>query len=116
MTIDTKALNNMPAPEWATRPWGRPTVHMTVSDLNPRLVGTAQFKYHGLRIQGVRVYMNDDGTLSVTMPQKRFGDTIESVLYFHDALEREQFERDVAWLWQAIFGRAHAARKNKQGA
>ena len=96
-----------PAPDWSQRPWGRPTVHAAQSDLNPKLVGMCEFRYHGMRIRGVRVFRNENGTLSVNMPQKRFGESIESVVYFHDPIEREQFNRDVAWLYTSIFGRRH---------
>lgn len=109
MSVEINTLNNKPAPDWGTRPWGRPIVHLAKSEAIPRLVGTVHFQYHGIHIQGVRIYLHEDtATLSVNMPTKRFGDSIESVLYFVDAAERDLFEQDVTWLWQAIFGRAYA--------
>lgn len=105
MNWTAETLNNMPAPDWARRPWGRPTVHAANSEMNARLVGTAEFRYHGIRVRGVRIFKNENGTMSVNMPQKRFGESIESVIYFHDPLEREQFSQDVLWLWQAVFGK-----------
>lgn len=113
MSFDSNVLKNEPHPVWEIRPWGRPVIHMVESEVNKNLVGTAQFNYHGLKIQGVRIYRNDEGFLSVSMPQKRFGDMLESVLFFQDPLERDRFEHDVAWLWQAIFGRAYAKRQSK---
>lgn len=94
-----------PPPDWSNRPWGRPTVHAASSDISPKLCASVEFRYHGLRIRGVRIFENDNGTLSVNMPQKKFGDSIESVLYFHDPVEREQFIRDVVWLYWTVFGR-----------
>lgn len=44
------------------------------------------------------------------MPQKRFGEAIESVFYFYDPVEREQFHRDIVWIFQSIFGRRRKAR------
>ena len=101
--MENNDIANQPAPDWGSRPWGRPTVFAAQSDLNAKLVGMAEFRYHGIRIRGVRIFRNDDGTLYVNMPQKRFGESIESVVYFHDPIEREQFNHDVAWLWLAIF-------------
>jgi hypothetical protein len=94
-----------PAPDWNSRPWGRPTVHWARNELSPRLVGIAEFKYYGMRVRGIRIFEHDNGTLSVNMPQKRMGETVESVLYFHDPLEREQFTRDIVWLFWSIFAR-----------
>lgn len=99
-----------PAPDWASRPWGRPTVHAADSEVNARLVGTVEFRYHGIRVRGVRIFENENGTMSVNMPQKRFGESIESVFYFVDPLEREQFSRDVVWLFCSVFGRRRRQR------
>lgn len=114
--IKPETCDMAPAPDWTRRPWGRPTVHQANSDMNTKLVGVVEFKYHGIRVRGVRIYRNDNGTLSVTMPQKRFGETIESVLYFHDAGEREQFNRDVIWLFWSVFGRRLQNRVNAAAA
>ena len=107
--LTAETLNNMPTPDWAARPWGRPTIHQAKSEANPHMVGTAEFRYHGLRVRGVRIYRNvETGVISVSMPTRRFahGDNVEvaDVVYFHNPVEREQFVSDVAWLWQAIFG------------
>lgn len=104
--IRQELFDTEPAPDWASRPWGRPTIHLTKSDMNENLVGTVEFKYHGIRLRGVRVFRNvHTGHMSVNMPQKRFGESIESVFFFVDPTEREQFYHDVLWLWQAIFGK-----------
>ena len=81
-------------PDWSTRPWGRPSVQAASSQFNPRLVAMVEFRYHGIRILGVRVFHNENG-YSVNMPQKKFGDVIESVCFFTDHDERDQFCKDV---------------------
>jgi len=103
-------LAKEPAPDWQSCPWGRLTIHAARST-NSNMVGAAEFKYHGLRIRGVRIFHNQDGTLSVNMPQKQFGDTIESVCYFHEPAERAAFCHDVAWLFVHVFSRLLASRE-----
>lgn len=105
-----------PAPDWSSRPWGRPTVHAAYNEMSPKLVGAAEFKYHGMRVRGIRIFENDNGTMSVNMPQKRMGETIESVIYFHDPYEREQFMRDIVWLFWSVFGRRRKQLRAQQPA
>lgn len=90
-------------PDWSTRPWGRPTVHPAIGT-NPNLVATCDFRYHGLKVRGVRVFRGDNG-LNVNMPQKKFGDSIQNAVYFINAEERERFQNDVIWVYNHVFGR-----------
>ena len=111
-----EVVSSDPEPIWSNRPWGRPTVHQAQSPVSPRLVGMVEFRYHGLRVRGVRIFGNTNGTLSVNMPQKKFGDAIESVVYFSDPVEREQFTHDVAWLFQTVFGHRVRATQGSETA
>lgn len=91
------------APDWTSRPWGRPIIHPAVGN-NPNLVATCDFRYHGLKVRGVRIFRGSGG-LSVTMPQKKFGDSIQNSVYFLSPDERELFFHDVTWLCAQVLGR-----------
>ena len=103
-TFSIENLSKMSKPNWDTRKWNRPTIQMTTSNLNPNLIGIAEFNYQGLQIRGLRIYNCNDGTLRVAMPQKRFGEGMAMVTYFKNPADQTLLYQDVAWLWLAIFG------------
>ena len=90
-------------PDWTSRPWGRPIIH-PAAGTNPNLVATCDFRYHGLKIRGVRIFRGAQG-LSINMPQKKFGDSIQNAVYFLSPDERELFYNDVLWLCTQVLGR-----------
>lgn len=89
-----------PEPDWSTRPWGRLTILEARLDNCPDLLASVEFTAAGiLRVRGVRVYRNRDGTgYHVSMP-KRFGmDGVrQDLFYFPDHALRQQFFADIAW-------------------
>ena len=90
-------------PDWTSRPWGRPIIH-PAAGANPNLVATCDFRYHGIKIRGVRIFRGAQG-LSINMPQKKFGDSIQNAVYFLSPDERELFYNDVLWLCSQVLGR-----------
>lgn len=109
MTLTAFALDNGIEPDWSTRPWGKPSLKMAHNDNSPNLLAVCDFKYHGLKVRGVRVYRTERG-LIVNMPQKKFGDVIESAVYFIDQEERDRFLADVTLVYNQGIGRRHAQR------
>ena len=93
-TLETPLLTSpMPAdgPDWGTRPWARPIVHLAYGNTD-NLVATAEVTYHGVRLRGMRLYRRpSDQSLMVLFPQKRYGETLDNVYYFMNPEEREQF-------------------------
>lgn len=94
-------------PDWSTRPWGRPIIHPAFSQNgNESLVAIAEITYHGIRIRGIRLYKRSSGEgVVVMLPQKRYGETMDHVFYFLNTEEREQFTRDIAWVYESGLGR-----------
>lgn len=81
---------------WNSRPWGKPQIEFVMKPGRIHEVAWVSFKYHGLRVQGVRVVMNHVGKLEVSWPRKNRHDFQEYMpVYFHDPVEREQFIFDV---------------------
>lgn len=99
------------SPDWSTRAWGRPMIHVAFSQTgNDNLVATAEVRYHGIRLRGIRIYRRQpDGALTVILPQKRFGETVDQVYYFLNSEEREQFCRDLVWAYENGIGRRRSA-------
>jgi hypothetical protein len=96
-------------PDWSKRPWGKPSVSMVSNTAaNPNLLGVCTFQYHHMRIRGARVYQGQE-RIVVRMPAKTFGMSLESVCYFTDKEEREQFESDVAWCYRTYCAARRAA-------
>ncbi|MBM3463247.1 MAG: hypothetical protein FJX76_14180 [Armatimonadetes bacterium] len=87
-----------PAPDWSTREWSRPIIHFAHGD-NPNLVAVCDFKYHGIKVRGVRLFRSDKDKLSVVMPQKKYGDAIQNAVYFLTQEDRETFQADVTWAY-----------------
>ena len=86
-------------PDWSTRPWGRPTIIDAVPAENaPNLVAFVEFTLAGvMRVRGIRVYANDDGTFYIAMPRKSAGETRSDIVFFPNWETRQQFFADVAW-------------------
>jgi hypothetical protein len=93
------------APDWNCRPWGRPSVHLARNENSPHLIATCEFKYHNLRVRGVRLYKRDDDSIYIAMPQKKYGDFFQSLVYFTDQAERELLQQDLGWLYVAAVQR-----------
>jgi len=110
MTLTAYALDNAMEPDWGTRPWGKPTLKMAHNDNSPNLLAVCDFKYHGLKVRGVRVFRTEKGGLIVNMPQKKFGDVIESAVYFLDKEERDRFLEDVTLVYNNGLGKRQNQR------
>ena len=116
-TLAPPYLSTSEGPDWSTRPWGRPTIHQAFSQNgNESLVAIAEISYHGIRIRGIRLYKRSSGEgVVVLLPQKRFGETMDTVFYFLNTEEREQFVRDIVWVYESGLGRRRTSSGTSTG-